>query len=90
MRTIWKFPLAVEDFQKIEMPKGAEVLTVQTQNESLCIWAILNPSANTTELRGFWVLGTGNPVVHEDHIGRYVGTAQLRGFVWHVFEHDYD
>ncbi len=91
MRTIWKFPLAVEAFQKIDMPKGAEVLTVQPQGDQACIWAILNPKAATTP-RGFWIYGTGHDIEPEmeKHLGRYVGTFQIRGYVWHVFEHDYE
>jgi len=46
MKTIWKFPLAVDGFQKIDMPKGAEVLTVQTQGERACLWVKLDPSAD--------------------------------------------
>lgn len=91
MKTIWKFPLAVDVFQKIDMPKGAEVLTVQPQGDRACIWAMLDPTADTTR-RGFWIFGTGHDIEGEvlERMGRYVGTFQIRGFVWHVFEHDYD
>lgn len=37
MKTIWKFPLAVTDSQRIGMPSGAEILTVQSKTrERVC------------------------------------------------------
>lgn len=83
--TIWKFPLPIEDFVLLDMPKGAKVLTVQTQQETVCLWAIVNPN-NETEKRGFYIVGTGHPF--PKHASDYVGTVQVRnGFlVFHVFE----
>lgn len=88
MKTIWKFPLPVTDFQKIEMPKGAEVLSAQVQGVSLCLWAMVDPEAET-ELRGFWIIGTGHPIEHEKNLGRFIGTTQMYNgsLIWHVFEH---
>ena len=91
MKVIWKFPLAVETFQKIDMPSGSEVLTAQTQNgDRAFIWALVNPG-NEKEKRGFWILPTGGDIEkeHADLLGRYVGTFQVPPYVWHVFEHKY-
>jgi len=89
MRTIWKFPLAVADFQTVDMPIGAEVLAVQPQREQVCLWAKVDPSRDK-ERRGFWIIGTGHPIEddRERNIGRHVGTFQLHGgaLVFHVFE----
>ena len=69
------------------MPKGAEVLTVQTQGkaERPELWALVNPDA-ATEPRTFRTYGTGHPIDHDP--GRYVATYQLHGggLVFHVFE----
>jgi hypothetical protein len=86
MKTIWKFPPAVVSPIRIDMPKGAEVLTVQRQNELACLWAIVDPNADK-EARYFEVHGTGNDLY--DNMGverKYVGTFQAPPFVWHVFE----
>jgi hypothetical protein len=87
MRTIWKFPLAVADNYQITMPKGAQILTVQRQNEQACLWAIVDTNAEK-ERRVFEIHGTGNPI--DDDAGLehlfYVGTFQSSPFVWHVFE----
>ena len=85
-KTIWKFPLAVVSPYQITMPKGAEVLTVQCQGETACLWATVDPNADK-ERRVFEVLGTGQ-YMHED-IGlsrNYIGTFQVSAYVWHVFE----
>lgn len=90
MKTIWKFPLAVTDFQKIEMPKGAKVLAVQPQHDQVCLWAMVEPT-NDKEERGFWIHGTGHQLKYAKHLGDHVGTFQLRdgALVFHVFEHVY-
>lgn len=86
MKTIWKFPLAAVSPYSVRMPKGAEVLTVQRQDKMACIWAMVDPDADT-ENRYFEIYGTGNPI-HEDTAlsRRYIGTFQVSPFVWHVFE----
>lgn len=89
MKKIFKYKLETTDLQQIEMPHGAEILCVQTQDEIPCIWAIVNPTANLVS-RTFEIYGTGH-----DFTGlgwrarrRYVGTYQLRKgtLVFHCFE----
>lgn len=86
MKTIWKFPLPTTDEGSVlEMPIGAEVLTVQTQTDRPQLWAVVDPFADT-ELRTFRTYGTGHPIEHDP--GRYVATYQLHGggLIFHVFE----
>jgi len=85
-KTIWKFLLEVKDTQIIEMPKKAELLTVQMQNGIACLWAMVDPNEET-ERRLIEIIGTGNPV--EMGIERkYIATFQLHEgqLVFHVFE----
>jgi len=87
-KTIWKFELEITDKQFIRMPKGAELLSVQTQSESPCLWAFVNPNGATEE-RCFEVFGTGHPIHCDIGIDRkYIGTFQIRdgALVFHVFE----
>lgn len=84
---IWKFPVEPQK-AKFEMPKGAEILTVQTQNETPCIWALVNPE-NEKETRYFEIFGTGHNVPVDMGIERkYINTFQLEGgrLVFHLFE----
>lgn len=89
-KTIWKFELAVNDRNNIKMPVGAEILTVQVQNEAPCIWAMVEPDSGT-EVRHFRTFGTGHEI--PDGAGqsyKYIGTYQLMDgqFVGHLFEYN--
>lgn len=83
MKTIWKFTL--EPNCTLEMPIGAEILTVQEQNGHAQMWALVDPYAENEE-REFAVYGTGHKI--PDSPGAYVGTFQLNEgtLVFHVFE----
>lgn len=85
MKTIWKFSLDLVDRQVIDMPHGAQVLTVQKQSHALCLWAVVDTTAER-EGRIFEIHGTGNPMSEIDIKRLYVATVQQLPFVWHVFE----
>lgn len=84
MKTIYKYSFSTADEVEITMPLGAEILTVQTQNETPCIWALVDPG-NEPGTRHFRIFGTGHPVNVD---GFYHGTYQLHGgrLVFHIFE----
>lgn len=85
MKRIFKYPLKVDDLQMVEMPSGAAILTVQTQNGVPCIWAAVDPDAKRIK-RAFVTYGTGHPM-DDGPAKHYVGTYQLRdgALVFHVF-----
>lgn len=87
MKSIWKFPLAVNDKQAIQMPKGAKILTVQVQGDGglPCIWALCDTEA-PLENRLIAMFGTGHQA--PEGAADYIGTFQLHNgeFVFHVFE----
>ena len=100
MKKIYKYKLETTLTQEVEMPRGAQVLCIQTQDEIPCIWALVDPTENTTS-RTFEIFGTGwdvptNSLFDHDGLGpesiedrrRYVGTYQLRKgeLVFHCFE----
>lgn len=90
METIYKYPLAMIDSQKIEMPVNAQILCAQVQRHEVCLWAqvaVDDPRARTAE-REILIVGTGNPL--PARANRYIGTVQLTGaydgLVFHVYE----
>jgi len=87
MKQIWKFPLQVATFQYIHMPEGAEVLTVQEQDNIPCIWAKVDPEIGSKSY-AICMLGTGHSIPPQAYEGKYLGTVQLDGgrLVLHVFE----
>lgn len=84
MKVIYKYPLEITDNQVIELPKDSGVLTVQMQNNQLCLWALVDTEQTQRQQVPVKVFGTGNPV---DFTGpwQYVSTVQERIFVWHIF-----
>lgn len=52
-KTIYKYPLDVTDVQEIKLPVGAEILTVQAQNGTLCLWALVDPQGIEKETYNF-------------------------------------
>lgn len=98
MHAIHKYQVAVEDEQRVRMPKGARILDVQAQGPFPCIWAIVDTEAELEERR-FAVRGTGHELDDElatatigtsggNGHARYIGTFQLHGgnLVFHLFE----
>lgn len=90
MNTIYKYPFEVTGVQGISMPFGAEILTVQTQRDQICLWALVDAEAPMVEEREFVVFGTGHPISDDlkDRL-KYIGTTMTGNgsFVWHVFEY---
>lgn len=48
-KKIFKYQLETTDIQQVEMQQGAEILCIQTQNETPCIWALVEPNATVTK-----------------------------------------
>lgn len=88
--TIYKYPLD-PDTDIINLPRFANVLCVQVQGTTPCIWAEVDPNA-PLERRHFQVVGTGHQLpVHDKYEvtePKYIGTFQLHGgmLVFHLYE----
>jgi hypothetical protein len=89
-RQVWKFPVpmgGLEDVFTIDVPHGAEPLTVQLQGGDPQLWALVDPS-QPRETRTFRIAGTGHSITERIAGAGYIGTFQvLNGrLVFHVFE----
>lgn len=85
-QTIWKLELSGITKQKLMLPIGAKILTVQVQNNCPCIWFLCNPE-NDKEERFLEVYGTGHDIQLHTEIDRYyLATFQIGSLVFHVFE----
>lgn len=99
MKKIYKYPLLLDDLSHVEMPKGAEVLSVGIQdNNALVLWVIVDTDEKDTILRVFRISGTGHPLELDGSVKcsdmHFIGTvSQLANgigptnLVWHVFEY---
>lgn len=79
--TIWKYAIPVESEAVVEMPEGAEILTVQLQDGQPAIWARVNGAGKRVP-RTFRWRGTGHAA---NGVGAYVGTVQAGPLVFHLF-----
>ena len=94
MKKVYKYAIKHQSTQRVEMPIGAEILSVQVQNNDAYVYALVNPDEPTTEDRFFRTYATGGNIPAE--IGfelKYIGTFMLNDpehttgtFVGHLFE----
>jgi hypothetical protein len=85
LKTIWKYELQAQEREILLMPIGAQILSVQTQRNTPCIWALVDPSVQK-ESRVFRIVGTGHDVPWPVDRSLHRGTVQVGPFVWHIFE----
>lgn len=85
MKSIWKYELAITDHQTLALPKGAQVLTAQAQNNVPCLWVLVDVDQEA-ESRTFHIVGTGHPADHVCELP-HLGTFQIHkgALVFHVF-----
>lgn len=83
-RTIWKYGVEPAVAFEVDLPVGAEFLSVQAQFGEPQMWWLVDPKAPTTRRR-FAVHGTGHAV---SGAKTYLGTFQMRGgeLIFHLFE----
>ncbi len=86
--TVYKYQLTTNRETQLELPKGADILKVDVQNDTVCLWAMVDPNAKK-EARTFEVFGTGHPM--PDFNRRFINTFFVQGgtYVFHAFERIY-
>lgn len=85
---IWKYVLKPEVTQDILLPLGAEVLSVQNQFESVCLWALVDPKETQTQTATVDSIGTGHELPEPRmRTRKFLGTVLLSrgGLVFHFF-----
>jgi len=87
-KKVFKYVLRIDDRITLNLPKGAEVLTVQTQYNQPCLWVLVDPFA-AKEKRVFRLAGTGHPISFDmgsDY--KYINSFQMDdgALVFHLFE----
>jgi hypothetical protein len=58
----------------MEMPEGAQILSIAEQHDQLAIWALATPE-NAKKTRHIRVHGTGHRIATDP--GKFIGTVQL-------------
>lgn len=82
---IFKYTIKVSERYELEIPNGGEILSIQNQYDEITIWVMVNEAASK-EVRTFAVFGAGHPVDFGCSPSVFIGTVQIDGLAWHVFE----
>lgn len=85
MQTIHKFHVPVNEIVRVSMPYDSDVLCVQMQGDTPCVWALVESGFPLVEKVFYW-RGTGHDC-EDVSAESYVGTVQFSGLVFHLFEH---
>ncbi len=86
MKVVWKYKLDEVDWQMLQMPADAQVLTVQMQSGHLQLWALVDPD-RPMRSRSIFIAGTGREIPESISSG-YVDSCQILDgkLVYHVFD----
>jgi hypothetical protein len=88
MSRIFKYQLKVTDSQRIMLPYGSKVLSVENQKETIVMYAIVDEEQEHMANIGVRIAGTGHKI--EQHIimdYRFLGTVKMLNgdLMFHVF-----
>jgi hypothetical protein len=85
--SIWKYTLKAETSQMVEVPFGAEILSLKTQGDDIVIYALVDTQETYTTSIEVRVYGTGHYIDVNIADYRFLGTAKLHGgaLMFHVF-----
>jgi hypothetical protein len=87
--TVHKFDVPMKEFFEIQMPVGANILSVHEQHGDIKLWAIVNANSNVLlESRKFFMVGTGAIFINASKDLNFIGTVHLLqgNYVFHIFE----
>lgn len=79
---IWKFEVRPHGAR---MPAGARVLSVGAQGQGIYAWALCDPDQPEVQRR-LWPVSTGAAGVGWADDAMFVGTVQMNGLVFHIFD----
>lgn len=87
MKTIYKYPLAPKTVNYLDLPKGAEVLSVQEQRGGINVYALVDSTEEETEVFEILMFGTGHKVSERIEEYPFIGTVSLHNgdLVFHIF-----
>ena len=91
MQTIYKYPFKIASEVIIEMPKGAQILSIQIQNDIPTMWALIDTEKEMENVL-FHIFGTGHTIPRLFNYGPldHLATFQQGIYVWHMFLRYYE
>lgn len=85
-KAVFKYTFRVETLE-LDLPKGAQVLSVHEQHGQACMWVLVDPTQTHMKRRTFKLVATGEPIPDADNL-KFIGTVMLMegSIVLHAFE----
>jgi hypothetical protein len=86
MKVVLQFEIPMSGLQEVNMPFGAQPLSVQEWDGGVKLWCLCDPEMTLTETRSFRLLRTGEE--SQENSLAFIGTVQVNDgeFVLHLFE----
>ena len=79
---VFKYPLELINWQKIDLPVDSKILTAQIRNGKICLWAEVSTSKLEPVL--IKIVATGHKDIIEEW-DEYIGTVQDADHVLHIY-----
>lgn len=84
MKTIYKYPIKIQDFQEVRVLKGGVPIHAGLDPQAqLCVWCEVDASKEATEPLHIFVIGTGHSIPDRARI--HLGSFVQGLFVWHIY-----
>ena len=86
-KKIFKYVIPVTDESELQLPAGAQILSVMGRRNEIVLYAIVNTSVEVLKTVSVRIVGTGYPVRFDTNEYKFVGTVSLHGgaLMFHVF-----
>jgi hypothetical protein len=86
-KKIYKYVIPTTDESELQLPAGAQILSVMEQGNGIVLYAIVNTSVEVTKTVSVRVVGTGHRIDFDLNEYKFIGTVSLHGGVlmFHVF-----
>lgn len=85
MKTVYKYPLKIDDYQQVILPIDAKILCIKVQNGTPYLWALIDKEQTHNETVTIRCAGTGHDIKDEVE---YIDTIMVVGgaLVFHFFK----
>ena len=91
VKTIWKYPLEIQEEQTVEVPYGSQLLSLMGQNDLPVLYVLVNPYTKVKEVWHFSLWATGQKIGDEMlRTSIFVGTVSTYEgrLIWHLWRNN--
>lgn len=89
MITVYKYPLVIDDYQILKLPRDAKILSAAKINGLLYLWAMVDTDQPDVQTRVLRLAGTGHPLkstCQYEFISTIIFPISDETLIFHLFE----